>query len=170
MRQCSPSTWTPLPQQGITGSVLYNLHPHISPMDAASKAGSTTSSRSPRPKSLTKFAAFESAFCKSCSSMLSAEPVFKGKAGCLTNSSTSDLTQLQLLLLQPQIHTKPPLLLPSLRKWNWTGALQVTPVPNKISRSFFTHHLRNKTSLNNSCLPPVCCSKIFLAGIHQSKP
>lgn len=135
VRQCSPSTQAHLPQQAGSespGSGNYRIIAVQSPSShfhgeyfthEPSKADSTTSSRIPRPKSLTKFAAFESAFCKFCSSMLSAERVFKGKAGCLTNSSTSDLTKLRLLLLQPQIQTKPPLLLPCSEKMGLDGSI-----------------------------------------------
>lgn len=46
---------------------------------AAFKADSRISSTTPHPKSLTKFAVFETVFCKFCYTVLSAERLFKGK-------------------------------------------------------------------------------------------
>lgn len=141
------------------------------PCNAAFKADSRTSRRIPGPKSLTKFAVFESVFCQFFSTVLAAECLFKGTGrvsdklqdfwpynppGAFYSSHKSRQSCSCCCL--------------ALRKWSWTRALHVTRVPSEISRSFFTPLLRNKTSLNNSCLPPVCCSKISLAGIHQSKP
>lgn len=91
--QRSPSTSTHLPRQTwneprVLGNckrvVVRSLSSHLCgrifhPQNAAFKADSRTSSRTPRPKSLTKFVVFESVFCKFCSTVLSAERLFKGR-------------------------------------------------------------------------------------------